>query len=100
MPQWSTWGPLLFYIHLNDLFFLAEYTDVYNFMDDTTFHARGKDLNSLINWLDHGTLLAIEWFENNNMKLNRDKCHLILSGLKYENVFASTDQLINWETEN
>ena len=48
----------------------------------------------------HDSLLAIEWFENNNIKLNQDKCHLIFSGHKYENVFASVGQSVIWETEN
>ena len=65
-----------------------EYTEVYNFADDTTFRACHKDLTSFINRLEHNSLLAIEWFENNNMKLNQDKCHLIVPRHKHENVFA------------
>ena len=68
-------------IYLNDLVFLPEYTDVCIFADDTTFHACDKDLNSLINRLEHNNLLAIEWFENNYMKINQDKCHLIVSDI-------------------
>ena len=40
-----------------------------NFADDTTFYARDKNLRSLINRLKHDSLLAIEWFEDNHMKL-------------------------------
>ena len=54
----------------------------------------------MINRLEHDSLLAIEWFENNNMKLNQDKCHLIVYGYKYENAFASVGQSIIWETGN
>ena len=86
--QGSVLGPLLFDIYLNDLFYLAESTNVCNFADDTTFYACDKDVNSLINRLEHDSYLAIEWFENNSMKLNQDKCHLLVSGFKYENVWA------------
>ena len=50
---------------------------------------RGKRTNhshSLINRLEHDSYLAIEQCENNSMKLNQDKCHLLVSGFKYENV--------------
>ena len=67
-------------IYLNDLFYLSEYTNVCNFADDTTFYAYDKDLRSLINRLEHGSLLAIEWFENNHKKLNQETCHLLVSG--------------------
>ena len=79
VPQGSVLGPLLFNIYLNDLFYLAESTNVCNFADDTIFYARDKDLNSLINRLEHDIYLAIEWFENNSMKLNQDKCHVLVS---------------------
>ena len=76
VPQGSVLGPLLFNIYLNDLFYLAESTSVCNFADDTTFYACDKDLNYLINRLENDSCLAIEWFENNSVKLNQDKCHL------------------------
>ena len=55
-------GPLLFNIYLNDLFYLAESTNMCNYGDDTTFYACDKDLNSLTNRLEHDSYLAIKWF--------------------------------------
>ena len=46
--------------------------------------AYDKDLKTLISRLEHGSHIASEWFESNYMKLNQDKCHLLVSGYKHE----------------
>ena len=52
------------------MLYLAESTNVGNGADNKTFNVHDKDLNSLINRLEHDSCLAIKWFENNSMKLN------------------------------
>ena len=65
---------------------MTEVTQVCNFTDDTTFYVCDKDLNTLINRLEYDIALAIGWFENNFMKINQHKCHLLVSGNKHETV--------------
>ena len=91
-------GLFLFNIYLNDLFYLTEMTQLCNFADDTTFYVCDKDLNILINRLEHDTSLAVEWFENNFMKLNQDKCHLLVSGHEHEAVWAKIGETKIWES--
>ena len=55
----------------------------------THFMYVAKILNILINRLEHDTALAVEWFENNFMKLNQDKCHLLVPGHKQKTVWAN-----------
>ena len=98
MPQGSVLGSLVFNIYLNDLFFLVDYTEVCNFADDTTFFGSGKDPGSLINRLEHDSFLAIEWFQNNCMKLNQDKCYLPVGGYKHESILANIGDAKIWES--
>ena len=72
--------------------------EVCNFADGTTFLACDNDLNNLIKRLEHDAFLATEWFETNNMELNKDKCHLLVSGHKNENVWVKTGDEKIWES--
>ena len=48
---------------MNNLFFLAENTNVCNYVDDTTFYTCDSNLHNLFLRLEHDSVLAIEWFE-------------------------------------
>ena len=39
-------------------------------------------------------------FESNYIKLNQDKCHLLISGHKYENVWANIGSCKIWESND
>ena len=100
VQQGCVLGPLLFNIYIIDLFFLTENTNVCNYADDTTFYACDSDLHNLILRLEHDSILAIEWFECNSIKLNHDKCHLLISGQKYESVWANIGSCKIWESND
>ena len=85
VPQGSVLGPLLFNIYLNDLFMFLEETDICNYADDTTIYACGPNIENVIMHLENDALRITEWFPNNFMKLNEDKCHLMSFGAKGNN---------------
>ena len=58
--------------------------NICNFTYDTTPFVSDETLESVLDKLEGNSKLAILWFENNCMKLNTDKCHLLVSGTKYE----------------
>ena len=37
--------------------------------------------------IEHDCSILVEWFRDNYLTLNADKCHLIVSGYKYEAMF-------------
>ena len=70
------------------MIYLVESTEICNFAETLLFLAYEKDFNSLINRSEYDSLLAIEWFGKNYMKLNQKKCHLLVSESKFKNVWA------------
>ena len=91
---------LLFSIYINDLFLLIKRTDICNYADDTTLYKQGMDLNELLINLEHDSTLLVQWLEENYMKLNNEKCHLLVSGHKYEHIWIQINNYMIWENQN
>ena len=51
-----------------------------NYADDTTIYTCDIRLDNVISRLESDSKIIIDWFRNNYMKLNEDKCHFMIFG--------------------
>ena len=95
VPQGSILGPLLFNIYLCDLFLLVCNIDVASYADDTTPYVTGDNIESTVRQLEQAAKLLFQWFSDNQMKGNEDKCHVLISTKENVCVNIGTTQITN-----
>ena len=90
-------GLLSFNFYLNDLFFLLDNIDIYNFADDTTPNVCDVELKVVLDKLENCSELAIVWFKSNYMKFNEEKCELLVCGYRFEQLWIKVGDNKTWE---
>ena len=81
VPQGPILGPLLINIFICDLLIMMDDINIANYADDTTPFVSGDTPLNVITYLENAAEKLFEWFANNHMKANHDKCHLLMSTL-------------------
>ena len=98
VPQGSILGPILFNIYINDIFFFLEKAQIANFADDTTPYVVGTSIDILTSALEADANILNKWFSVNYLKLNTDKCHLLISN-HIQSTFVSVGNDIECQNE-
>ena len=81
VPQGSILGPLLFNIFICDHFIMIHDINIANYADDNSPFVSGDTPLNVITSSENAAEKLFEWFANNHMKANHDKCHLLMSTL-------------------
>ena len=89
VPQRSILGLLLFNIHLCDLFYFLENTDIASYADNNTPCSAQKNRETVTNTIETSSPVIFDWFSDNVMKANSGKSHLLMSGT--ETTHANVD---------
>ena len=90
--SFSSWSKLTLFALKN--------IEVCYFANDTTPFASDLDLNTTLNKIEENSAIALTWFETNYIKLNSDKCHMLVSGHHYEEIIISIGNNRIWESKN
>ena len=89
-------GPLLFNA---DLFFSVNSTNIENYVDDNTPYATANDIDSLITSLEEASKSLFTRFDNNLIKSNADKCHLLVSSNGKVTIKIGSHEIANTKRE-
>ena len=81
VPQGSILGPLLFNIFICDLFMFLPKNGIANYADDNTPYSTGTGIHNVISDLEQALGILSKWFQDNYLKANPDKYHVLLSQL-------------------
>ena len=79
VTQVSILRPLLFNIFSADLFFIISNRDIASYADDNVPYTAAGNIDDLIKSLEEPSAALFEWFDNNLLKHDPDKCHLLIS---------------------
>ena len=99
VPQGSILGPLLFNIHMCDLFFAVKSIDIASYADDTTPYVSLEDTDLIIEKLEVKTNEILQWFDENAMKANADKCHLLITTNEEKHISIGGQKIQNSKSE-
>ena len=94
IPQGTIFGPLLCNIFLRDyLFFIMNDVEFASYTDDNTPFFVGYDLNDVILKLQNASKTLFNWFNDNQMKANPDKCNFICSSSVKTSIMIENEEI-------
>ena len=99
VPQGSILGHHLFNSFMCDLFFIVDEIDFASYAGDNTPFVSGDRLDDVLDSLEKASPKLFDWFSNNQMKANPDKCHLLTIATTSIAIKVKDNEILNDESE-
>ena len=96
MLQVAVLGHILVNIFISDLFLILNNIEIASYADNITPHCSYKNFEDVSTCLER-TADDFMWLNNNGMKANTDKCHLLLRTKKKLKVTYQIIKLYNYK---
>ena len=93
VPQGSILGSLLFSIYMCDCFLCDCKTNIINYVDDTPLYACESNMYLVLSKLEKDTSTVFTWFQNNFLKANSGKSHLLTLSDNIQHINVGGNQL-------
>ena len=74
----------MFNIYIIDFLLFTQNSDICKYADDSTSYSCDKSLDTITHMFENDCNVALKWYADNFMKLNADKCHLMVLGQRYD----------------
>ena len=74
--------------------------DIVNFADDNTPYVTGENISSVVKLLEEVACAIFQWFKDNEMKANVDKCRVLLNTSNELTVKINEVQIKNSHRKN
>ena len=97
VPQASVLGPFVFTIFLSCI---VSSMEIANYADGNTPYATANDIDSLIVSLEEASKPLFTRFNNNLMKSNADKCHLLVSSNEKVTIKIGSHEMLMIKVRN
>ena len=98
--EYNSWEEIMFgvpqgSIFLCDLFFIMENIDIASYADDNTLYTTRNSIEEVIQKLENAAETLFQWFSDNQMKANPDKCHFLCNSNSEISLTIETKKIKN-----
>ena len=80
--------------------FVLSQTDFVSYADDSTPYVDADDIDEVITILENDSIQLFKWFSDNQMKANKDKCHVVISNNEKVSMKIDNIELENTSSKN